>query len=150
MRNVGRWFFGFLFVVVLAESSVAWGLEWSDAAWRDGGCPQGIEGTWVAESRSPLSGQEIEFRRDGTLLVVRSGRDLVLPVSGGMKPGEGPFVEMKIESGGSGYPPFIKIRPHLVSARDVSCQIKLFRYENAARTRQNRELSWDIYRRRVE
>ena len=55
-------------------------LDWNDNEWREGGCPQDIEGTWVAESESPYSGQEIEFRQDSTLLIVRSGRDLVLPV----------------------------------------------------------------------
>lgn len=136
-----------IFCLYVAGPSTVRALDWSDAEWKKQGCPDSVEGVWRAESESALAGQEIEFRPDGTLLIVRSGRDRVLRFEGEMQSGEDRFVELKVKDDGGGYPPVIKIRPHLVSARDASCQIKLFRYESAARARQNRESSWDIYRR---
>lgn len=107
------------------------------------------------ESRNHiLSGREgIEFRKDGTLLIVRSGRDLKLKFKGDLIAGNRRFIDLDIISGTKEpYPAIMKIRPHLGpengpqgSSPEERCRIKLFRYENQKRARQNREHSWDIF-----
>ena len=128
-------------------------IEWSDPEWRERGCHVDLEGTWKAETASPLAGQKIEFHKDGTLLVIQSGRDLALKFKGDLKAGNRRFIDLEIMSDSKNpYPALIKVRPHIGPEADTSpsspegrCRIKLFRYENQKRAKQNREHSWDIY-----
>ncbi len=146
-------FFKLLFfhTVLFALAGPSWALDWNDSEWKKRGCPDGLAGVWKAETPSPLAGQEMEFREDNTLLIVRSGRDLELSFTGDLKAGNRRFIDLEIKSGaGETYPRFLRIRPHLGPAKNSTasledCRIKLFRYENAVRAKQNREHSWDIF-----
>ncbi|QPJ62022.1 MAG: hypothetical protein G3M70_09105 [Candidatus Nitronauta litoralis] len=140
-----------IFLILPYQS--AWALDWNDPEWGKRGCPLGLEGVWKAETTSSLEEKELEFRKDGTLLIVRSGRDLKLKFKGDLIAGNRRFIDLDIISGTKEpYPAIMKIRPHLGpengpqgSSPEERCRIKLFRYENQKRARQNREHSWDIF-----
>lgn len=142
----------FFFTLALSVQPV-FAINWNDLEWSGRGCPVSLEGVWKAETMSSLAGQEIEFHKDGTLLVIQSGRDLKLKFKGDLKAGNQRFINLEIMSDiKNSYPTLIKIRPHLGPDKGASnsspegrCRIKLFRYENQKRAKQNREHSWDIY-----
>lgn len=140
-----------IFLVLPGPSALA--LDWNDPEWNKSGCPGGLEGVWKAETKSTTGEKELEFRKDGTLLIVRSGRDLNLKFKGDLMAGNRRYIDLKIiSSTEKPYPTLLKVRPHLgpdrnspASSPDGRCRVKLFRYENQKRANQKREHSWDIF-----
>ncbi len=142
-----------IFFTLALTTQPVFAIDWNDPEWSGRGCPVSLEGTWKAETTSSLAGQEIEFHDDGTLLLIRSGKDLKLKFKGDLKAGNQRFINLEVMSDiKNPYPALIKFRPHLGPEAGASnhspkgrCRIKLFRYENQKRAKQNREHSWDIY-----
>ena len=140
------------FLLALSYQSVP-AMDWQDPDWKKWGCPNELSGTWIAESTSALSGQEIDFRRDQTILLVREGRDQIIPFRGDLKPGKNSAVEIEVDSPENAFPRYWKIKVRLGPVKEGitgrgHCRIKVFRYDTPSRRKQNRETNWDIYSRR--
>ena len=144
------------FILLLALAQPVYSLSWKDKEWVDAGCPENISGQWIPRSEasfgastavvsnhqftfpSETGGTEtINFEKlsESTIAIVLALDAHNLPVSKQVFP-------------------YLKIRPHLVSANVEpgmnglslpECLIKVFRYQSLEQIQPNKYVNWEIY-----
>ncbi len=146
----------FNFVLLLALVQPVYSLGWEDKEWVDAGCPENIIGKWIPKSVAALNGNTVTVSNDQFTFLSETGKTGAIK----FKKLSESAIAIVLGLGTRSLPtdkevlPYLKIRPHLVSANDEpgrnnrsqpECLIKVFRYQNLEQVQPDKYVSWDIY-----
>ena len=146
----------FNFVLLLALVQPVYSLGWDDKVWIDAGCPENITGKWIPKSAAASGGNTMTVSNDQFNFPSETGGTDAI----NFKKLSGSSIAIVLALGTRSLPtdqvvlPYLKIRPHLVSANDVpgrndksqpECLIKVFRYQFLEQIQPDKYVNWDIY-----
>ena len=142
-------------ILLAANASSLYGLDWNDKNWEEYGCPKTILGSWVSrdkDDRLMIEAERLIFRTDdGGQKFYSYKKNFIANekrITGIILSSKNQADENEI---------YLKIRPHIAQSSSdenlgqvnaVSCQIKVFQYENQKDAKLDKYMSWDIYKRK--
>jgi hypothetical protein len=138
------------FLTLTTSTNPAWALDWHDPEWIGLGCPSKLSGDWVPSTKSPYTGEKIEFKSNGAALSSNENGSVFFTFFPNSKD-EQYFNLKRVSEAPSSFPAYLKIRPH-IAVQSISkgrkytlCKIKVFSFESEQKAQRMSYLSWDIY-----
>ncbi len=147
------------FCLAMSVAALAFALDWNDEDWLKAGCPGDIAGKWMLRGDATASNQTLTVQSNQIKFTSEAGDQKVIAFSQDAR-SNGPIILELNDSDLSGvretlpYPPYWKVRPHLVMGHASSdnelaewspCLIKVFRYRYQDQIAADKYVSWDIY-----
>jgi hypothetical protein len=141
--------------LISAPTSPVYALDWDDKNWKEYGCPENMLGSWVSRDK----GDRLLIEAHRLIIKSNEGDQKYYSYKYSSSIGENRITEIILNSKnntGNG-PMHLKIRPHIThisrngnggQAISVSCQIKVFQFENQKDAKLDKYMSWNIYKRK--
>jgi hypothetical protein len=144
------------FVLLLALAQPVYSLSWKDKEWVDAGCPENISGYWIPRSVASSDGPTATVSKHQFTFPVKTGITEAINFEKLSESAIAIVLALDVDNLPTSEKifPFLKIRPHLVSANVESgmkslsqpeCLIKVFRYQSQEHIQPNKYVNWDIY-----